>query len=459
MRRLVRRAATIRDGATAAAGSFRGRKFGMLVASSLLATSAIVAAAFTAGGQGPLAALLGEGLAAGQPSSASSADQAAASPAGPAGPASLPPPAASTTRITTSPAPAAPAPATTAPAPAPGPGPSGPSGPAAPDPAPPTPRPEAGRIKHVFVITLSSPGYEASFGEDSKMPYLSETLRPKGELLSNYSLIDDEAVPNYIAAVSGQPPNPLTRAGCAAYRQFPASAKVNSKGLVEGSGCIYPAEAMTIADQLSIASFSWHAYVGAMADQFGPGNCVHPDLNEVRKPGPGGYQVQRNPFIYFRSLLDLGDCALNDVPLDQLTKDTRKATTTPNYSFISPDLCDVGVAGQCPVGEPDGPAAADAFLSRWVPKITKTPAFRKDGLLVIAFGDADPPAGTADPRRVGALLLSPFVSTNTTSAAPLGPYSLLRTIEDLFGLEHLAVAGAKSTRSFAAPLLGKVGGD
>ena len=196
-----------------------------------------------------------------------------------------------------------------------------------------------------------------------------------------------------------------------------------------------------------------------MADQFGPGNCVHPDINEVLKPEKGGYQVQRNPFVYFRSLLDLGDCALNDVPFDQLAKDTKKIATTANYSFISPDLCDAGVAGQCAAGEPDGPAAADAFLARWVPKITATPAYRKNGLLVISFFDADPPEGAADPKRVGALLLSPFVSTNTASGAKLGPWSLLRTVEDLFGLDHLAEAGAAQTRSFAAPLLGKVGGD
>ena len=455
---LTRRAAGIRDSAIAAAGTLRGRKFGMLVASSLLATSAIVAAAFTAGGYGPLAGLLGEGLAAGRPSSSASTAQDAAGAGGPAGPTSLPPPAASTTN--TIPIPAASAPAPAAPAPAPAPAPAGPSAPSAPpDPSPPTPQPQAGRIKHVFIITLSSPGYEATFGESSQMPYLSGTLRPQGELLSDYSLLDAGPMPNYIAAVSGQPPNPLTRAGCPAYRQFPANAKPDASGRVAGRGCIYPAEATTIADQLSIASFSWHAYVGAMADQFGPGNCVHPDTNEVRKPETGGYQVQRNPFIYFRSLLDLGDCALNDVPFEQLAKDTKKTRTTPNYSLISPDLCDAGVPGQCPAGEPDGPAAADAFLARWVPKITATPAFRKDGLLVITSFDSSAPADNPDPKRVGALLLSPYVSTNTTSAAKLGPYSLLRTTEDLFGLQHLAVAQARSTRSFAAPLLGQVGGD
>src|SRR4029077_7629525 len=64
-----------------------------------------------------------------------------------------------------------------------------------PPPAAPTP-PEAGRIKHVFVVSLASPGYEAAFGETSQMPYLATQLRPKGELLSGYKLLDAAAVPN-----------------------------------------------------------------------------------------------------------------------------------------------------------------------------------------------------------------------------------------------------------------------
>ena len=44
----------------------------------------------------------------------------------------------------------------------------------------------------MFVISLSSPGYEQTFGELAEMPYLSQTLRPQGELLSDYSLLTAE---------------------------------------------------------------------------------------------------------------------------------------------------------------------------------------------------------------------------------------------------------------------------
>ena len=42
--------------------------------------------------------------------------------------------------------------------------------------------------------------------------------------------------------------------------------------------------------------------------------------------------------------------------------------------------------------------------------------------------------------RVGAVLVSPFIKPGTTPSAAYNHYSLLRTIEDLFGLPHLGEA-------------------
>ena len=137
--------------------------------------------------------------------------------------------------------------------------------------------------------------------------------------------------------------------------------------------------------------------------------------------------------------------------------DLNKADKTPAFSFIAPNLCNAGVPGQCADGEPDGPAAADTFLKSYVPAILKSPAYKKDGLLVITFGEVHAAAEANVPTRVGTVLLSPYVSTNTASAQKLNPYSLLKTFQDLFGFDYLANAAAKSTKSFSAPLLGNVG--
>src|SRR5262249_1948551 len=157
------------------------------------------------------------------------------------------------------PSPSAPTPAAAAPE-------AAPTGEAEPPPpkTPETPLPEAGRIKHVFVVSLASPGYDAAFGSSPQMPYLASTLRPTGDLLTEASLLGSASLPNSIAAVSGQPPNADTSADCPTYAEFPAAAKADAKGVVAGSGCVYPVETLTLPDQLGSARFSWRAYVGGM---------------------------------------------------------------------------------------------------------------------------------------------------------------------------------------------------
>jgi hypothetical protein len=49
---------------------------------------------------------------------------------------------------------------------------------------------------------------------------------------------------------------------------------------------------------------------------------------------------------------------------------------------------------------------------------------------------------------VGALLLSPFVKGATTNQEPFNHFSLLRTIEDFFGLAHLGYAALPAVNSF-----------
>ena len=77
--------------------------------------------------------------------------------------------------------------------------------------------------------------------------------------------------------------------------------------------------------------------------------------------------------------------------LTELEKDLKKVESTPNYSYISPDLCNAGVERAVRrQGRPSGAASADAFLAQLVPKILASPAYKKDGLLIVTFGQAQP---------------------------------------------------------------------
>lgn len=428
VRRTIRRA-------MAGAASLTGKRFGLLVASSLVATSAIVATAMTsANGNGPLAALLGRSLAADRTPTVTAPpveeEKIAGGEAGEAE--SIVPQGGGPLQ----------APSEPESEPTPEQSPSGNHEEKKPTPKE-EPKSEAGPVKHVFVVSVASSGYEAAFGATSQMPYLSTTLRPEGDLLSNYKLLSASSLPNSIAAVSGQKPTPETEAECPNYEK-----------------CVQPAETLSLPDELGIGGFTWRGYMeGMVSPETGqPANCVYPQPGASGETALGGYSERLNPFVYFHSLLDLGECGANDVPITELEKDLKKAEKTPNYSYISPDRCNAGLSGQCAAGTPEGPAAADAFLSQWVPKILASPAYKADGLLIVTFGSVNPtpanpttgaPATPATDFKTGALLVSRFITPGSTDAVAYTPYSLLKSTDELFGLDPLEAAKAKSVKSFA----------
>ena len=49
---------------------------------------------------------------------------------------------------------------------------------------------------------------------------------------------------------------------------------------------------------------------------------------------------------------------------------------------------------------------------------------------------------------MGAVLLSPFIRPGTVSTVFYNHYSMLRSIEDIFGLSHLGDAAMPQVRSF-----------
>src|SRR5213082_2280725 len=92
-------------------------------------------------------------------------------------------------------------------------------------------------------------------------------------------------------------------------------------------------------------------------------SCRHPSTDqpdETQHARPGdGYAARHNPFVYFHSLLDLGDCASDDLSLGQLPTDLASSAKTPNYAFIVPNLCHDGSEAACLDASPDGLQAAD----------------------------------------------------------------------------------------------------
>jgi hypothetical protein len=244
----------------------------------------------------------------------------------------------------------------------------------------PTETPEAPpAVRHVFLVLLSGAG--GGFDED---------LRKQGELISGYAAVTQGELANEVALISGQDPTPAISADCPQY------------------DCLYPPEVETVAGQLSAAGKTWRAYV---EDQ--PSPCSHAD-----SPSSAAW---RNPFVYFHSVVDGPDCANFDIGLDQLAFDLTAADTTASLSVIVPNRCHDG-SGTC-AGD------RDSFLGATVDQIVRSPAYQEGGLIAITSAQGG-----------GLLLISQQVEPGSSGVGSYDHYSLLRSIEDLFALDHLGHA-------------------
>ena len=366
-----------------------------------------------------------------------------------------------------------------------------------------------GRFDHVFVIVLENEGFNVTFGPNSKAPFLSKTLTSQGVLLSQYYGTGHVSLDNYVSMLSGQGATPETRLDCQVFLDF-AQTGTTPDGQAIGSGCVYPANVKTFADQLTSLGKTWRGYMEDMGND--PAReaaaCGHPDHNSVDHtqsaeapsvavPLGDQYASRHNPFVYFHSIIDSPDCAKNVVNLSALPADLASESATPNFVFITPNLCNDGHDAPCKNGQPGGLVSADAFLQKWIPMIQASEAYRHGGLIVITFDEGglsvgpnpnapgivvsapglfccnEQPGPNLGPfpqssqiapgvalaftsyggDRTGTVLLSRRLAPGTVSDIPFNHYSLLKTLEDIFHTdEHLGYAGAPGLQGFFEPV-------
>lgn len=304
-------------------------------------------------------------------------------------------------------------------------------------------------VKHVFLIVLGEGGYEETFGEASTSEYLSKELPAQGELLPNYFAVTKGVLANQIALLSGQGPTPETQADCPNYGDVTPGTE-SAEGQVEGNGCIYPAATKTLPGQMAEKELKWRAYVDEES------------AAEGEQP-PGCYVNPRDPFAYFHSITDKAECAEADAGLAQLAKDlTLKPDKFPALAYISPD-----------------PALAEETLKTVIPNIEESFAYKDGGLIAITSAQAKQEGEGADTSaccitpdypnleepeseepitgpvrktggggQVGALLISPFIEAGTSSETYFNHYSLLVSLEELFGLERIGYAAEPALAGF-----------
>jgi phosphatidylinositol-3-phosphatase len=366
-------------------------------------------------------------------------------------------------------------------------------------------------IRHVFVITLENKNFADTFGPHSEAPYLAQTLKAKGALLSRYYGTGHNSLDNYVAMMSGQASTPQTSDDCRTFADFHQTGGDAPDGQAVGQGCVYPATVKTLVNQLMAAGLTWKGYMQDMGNDPAreSATCGHPALNapdltqEAEAPSaavPQGdmYATRHDPFMYFHAVIDSPACKQDVVALSHLKADLRSIATTPNFSFITPNLCGDGHDSPCANGQPGGLKSINAFLQEWIPTILNSPAYKKDGLIIINFDEGGngeiqktaagivvtvdgtaccgqqegPNLGRTYPvvrahmshgipvtlktlsfggDQTGALLLSKYIRPGTVSNVPYNHYSLLKSIEEIFGIhQYLGYAGQTGLAAFGS---------
>lgn len=320
--------------------------------------------------------------------------------------------------------------------------------------------------RHVFVINIENKGYDRTWGPDSQAPYLSRVLRAKGVLLDHYYGTAHVSQSNYVAQISGQGPNPQMQSDCQYFTDFHQIGTV-APGQAVGTGCVFPRSVGSLPIQMTRAHLSWRGYMGDM-----DGACEHPVVDQQDHTQSASaqhmYATRHDPFVYFHAIIDKpAYCREHVVPLTRLRDDLRDRRRTPRLVYITPDLCDDGHDAPCADGRPGGLRSVDVFMKRWVPRILASRAFKKDGVLIVTADESDgpqtdstaccgetavntPQAGIAGSGggRIGSLVISRWTRPGTWSTTPYNHYSLLGSMERIFGLPKLGYARAQGLDTF-----------
>jgi hypothetical protein len=272
--------------------------------------------------------------------------------------------------------------------------------------ASPTPPPSGGipNYDHIVQIVMENTSYSELIG-NSSAPYINQ-LAGQGALATNYVNTAHPSLPNYMQLTAGQ------IGSC-------TDDFLTNQCSMPGLG---------LADRVESSGRTWKGYMESMGTA-----C---NLN------PGGtYAAHHNPWIYFDNIrTNATRCNSHDVDYSQLATNLASAGTTPNYVWITPNLCND--MHDCSI------ATGDTWLSQNIPTILSSPAFTTQHSLLILTWDE----GFANDQLV-TIFVGYGVTPGRQSATSYNHYSMLKTIETAWGLATLT-----SNDGAASPMTDMFGG-
>jgi acid phosphatase len=244
-------------------------------------------------------------------------------------------------------------------------------------------------IKHVFVVVMENHSY-AEVWNKSTTPYIT-SLGNAYAFASDYFATAHPSLPNYLELYGG------SNYGITTDCSPSATCHVNATNL---------------ADNLNAKGLTWKGYMESM-----PSNCG--------LTTSGKYAPKHDPFVYFDDIRNsTARCDAGVVPYTALANDLNSASTTPNYVFITPNLCDD--MHDCSV------STGDTWLKNNLPAILNSPACTVDKCLLALTWDEDD--GSQSNHVLTIFAGSGAKTGGVVSTKAYNHYSLLRTVEWIFGL-------------------------
>lgn len=291
---------------------------------------------------------------------------------------------------------------------------------------------------HVFVIIGENTN--AASVTMRHTPYFVGTLMPEGGVLTDYEALHGGSLSDYIGLTSG------AYAPCDINDDLPYNFNSGKLTCHDSDPSVFH-----LLDQ---AGISWTEWGESM-----PNPCGFIDVGTDW--GYNVYTTHHNPAVYYddvegarysenfarppspecvERVLPMGSTAQQDTSAFDLALASGNVS---KFNFIVPNDCE---DGHDICGATGRLGQFDDFLSREVPKILASPAFGTDGLLVATYdewGDS-----TKHDKRVAFVAVGPLVKPGSTNAAAYNHYSLLRTLEDGYGL-HPYLGAAATARSIS----------
>jgi hypothetical protein len=280
------------------------------------------------------------------------------------------------------------------------------------------------RFGHTFLIIGENTDY--SHVTPVNAPYLTAMLRARSAWLENYYAATHWSQANYVALVTGQ----FTRCEQHDY----------------GSACHQNVD--NLYHQLDQAGQSWKVWLEAgtaKCDTGSGGSC------EGNDPCPlTGFYTTGNPPILFDdiegpngvwSTTPSAECLANDIPAGtpadgMATFNNALASgNVAEFNTVIPNGCEDGEANCKPVN--NRYTQFDEFLANEVPLIESSPAFGRDGVIIILYDEDERMGGLAAKNGFGqgghtvCLVLSPLVVPGEYAPTTYA-YSVLRTLQDGF---------------------------